>query len=66
MSVMGSKNSVFPITGDGSLPRCGRAVEFVCGDFAAVIEAAGEGDVIFAIRRMNRFQIQRDSRTIPA
>lgn len=39
--------------------------EFVCGDFAAVIEAAGEGDVIFAIRRMNRFQIQRDSRTIP-
>ena len=32
--------------------------EFVCGDFAAVIEGAGEGDVIFAIRRMNRSPIQ--------
>lgn len=33
---------------------------FVSGDFAGVIEAAGEGDVIFAIRRMNRCRIQKD------
>ncbi len=41
------KTPYFPLQEMEAFPGAEGRSEFVCGDFAAVIEAAGEGDVIF-------------------